>query len=143
MKTSTDLLRHSICAVIGSAGLSVALSVFADDITGEDELLCYGMHAAVCTRDETCETMEPSKLNLPDFIELDLSARIATTTDEVSEKRETPIENMRRNDGIIMLQGLQGEWAFSWVIVEATGRGTLTVGSADEGATIFTACTVD
>lgn len=143
MKPPTNLRRPMFGLAMGIAGLGFTLTAIADDISGQNSLLCYGWHAAVCTQDEQCETMEPRKLNLPDFIKLDLAAKVATTTNSALERRETPIQNMSRSDGIIMLQGLQGNWAFSWIIIEATGAGTMTIGSATEGATIFTSCTLD
>ena len=46
-----------------------------------------------------------------------------------------------REDGTIVLQGRQGERAYSWLIVEATGEGTLTMSTPGEGITVFTLCT--
>jgi hypothetical protein len=48
---------------------------------------------------------------------------------------------VERSNGMILLQGVQGERAFSWLISEATGEGTLTVSSLAAGLTVFTVCT--
>ena len=38
------------------------------------------------------------------------------------------------------MQGMQDGRAFSWLITENTGEGTLTVSTADRGIVIFTVC---
>jgi hypothetical protein len=40
-----------------------------------------------------------------------------------------------------LIQGAQGERAFSWLITEATGEGTLSVAGVGQGVTVFTTCT--
>ena len=54
---------------------------------------------------------------------------------------ETYVIPGERGSGTILLQGIQGERAFSWLIVEATGEGTLTVSTPAAGLTVFTICT--
>ena len=55
--------------------------------------------------------------------------------------RETEIQTVERGDGNIILQGRQSGRAFSWIIEELTGEGTLTVSSLEAGVTVFTVCT--
>lgn len=130
------LPRH----VIGAAALCVSGSLLADTLTGSDALLCYALSAARCEHDG-CTQEQPWELNLPDFIKLDLRAKRATTTEASGFLRETAIRTVERGNGSILLQGVQGERAFSWLIAEASGEGTLTVSSAALGLTVFTVCT--
>ncbi len=123
------------------AGLLLSSALWADDLTDSNSLLCYGWSAARCTNVVECDVMEPYELNLPDFLKLDLQARMAVTTETAPELRETEIQTLEREDGNIILQGMQSGRAFSWVIQEATGEGTLTVSSLDAGITVFTVCT--
>ena len=117
-------------------------AVAADDVTGSNSLLCYALSAARCDVDSTCELKEPWQLNLPDFLKLDLKAKQAVTTKASGALRETQIRTVERGTGgTILLQGVQGDRAFSWLITEATGEGTLTVASAAAGLTVFTVCT--
>jgi hypothetical protein len=116
--------------------------VAADDVTGSDSLLCYAHSAARCEVEEgTCEVKTPWQLNLPDFLKLDLDAKRAETTEASGEVRQTPIRTVERSNGTILLQGVQGERAFSWLILEGTGEGTLTVSTPTAGLTVFTVCT--
>jgi hypothetical protein len=114
----------------------------ADDVTGSDSLLCYALSAARCEIEETaCAIREPWRLNLPDFFKLDLDAKRAVTTEASGDFRETDIRTVERSNGTILLQGVQGERAFSWLITEASGEGTLTVSAPSAGLTVFTVCT--
>ncbi len=128
------------CWGMGLISLLLSAAVWADDLAGSDSLLCYGLSASRCN-DEGCEVAEPWELNLPDFIKLDLRAKMATTTETAPAQRETEIRFLERNDGMIVLQGRQAERSFSWLITEATGEGTLTVSIQGQGITVFTVCT--
>lgn len=125
----------------GLAGVLYVGSVFADDLTGSDSLLCYGLSAARCATGEACESVEPWKLNIPDFVKLDLRAKRIQTTAASKDNRETPLQTVQRSNGTILVQGLQGERAFSWLITETSGEGTLSVAGVGQGVTVFTVCT--
>jgi hypothetical protein len=51
------------------------------------------------------------------------------------------MQNMQRSNGTILIQGVQGERAFSWLINELSGEGTLSVAGHGQGVTVFTVCT--
>jgi hypothetical protein len=85
--------------------------------------------------------VEPWKLNIPDFVRLDLKGKRIQTTATSSEKRETPVQTVQRANGMISIQGAQGERLFSWLISEASGEGTLSVAAHGQGVTVFTVCT--
>lgn len=123
------------------AGLLLSSPLWADDLTDSESLLCYGWSAARCTDEVACDVMEPYELNLPDFLKIDLQTGIAVTTETAPELRETEIQTVEREDGTIILQGRQSGRAFSWVIEEVTGEGTLTVSTLEAGITVFTVCT--
>lgn len=130
--------------LLGAATMFAAGPVLADALGNSNELLCYGLTATVCTIDgETCDTMEPWELNLPDFVRLDLRARVVASTDSAGEKRQTPIASLERENGYVYMQGLQNGRAYSWVIAQSTGEGTMTINTFDTGVTIFTVCTPD
>ena len=125
----------------GLVGLLYCGAVFADDVTGSDSLLCYGLSAARCEIGEACEAVAPWQLNLPDFVKLDLRGKRIQTTAGSAEQRETPLQTVQRSNGKILIQGVQGERAFSWVISEMSGEGTLSVAGHGQGVTVFTVCT--
>ena len=133
--------ERTLKLVTGLVGLLYCGAVFADDVTGSDSLLCYGLSAARCQTGEACQSMEPWKLNIPDFVRLDLRAKRIQTTATSSENRETPMQTVQRANGTISIQGSQGERLFSWLISEASGEGTLSVAGHGQGVTVFTVCT--
>jgi hypothetical protein len=125
----------------GLAGLLYCGAVVGDDVTGSDSLLCYGLSAARCEQGAACESVEPWRLNIPDFVKLDLRGKRIETTAASNDKRETPLETVQRTNGTILIQGSQGERVFSWLITEASGEGTLSVAAQGQGVTVFTVCT--
>ena len=125
----------------GLAGLLYCGAVFADDVSGSDSLLCYGLSAARCEIGEACEAVAPWQLDFPDFVKLDLRGKRIQTTAGSAEQRETPLQTVQRSNGKILIQGVQGERAFSWVISEMSGEGTLSVAGHGQGVTVFTVCT--
>jgi hypothetical protein len=135
---ATDKLSRLLT---GLAGLLYCGAVFADDVSGANSLLCYGLSAARCEIGEACEAVAPWQLNLPDFVKLDLRGKLIQTTAASAEQRETPLQSVQRNNGTIQIQGVQGERAFSWVISETSGEGTLSVAGHGQGVTVFTVCT--
>ena len=80
-------------------------------------------------------------LNLPDFVKLDLPGKRMHTTAASAEQRETPLQSVQRSNGTILIQGSQGERAFSWLISETSGEETLSVAAHGRGVTVFTVCT--
>jgi hypothetical protein len=128
--------------MLGVTTTLMAGSALADALGSGNEFLCYGLTATVCTIEAgQCETREPWELDLPDFVRLDLRGRVIKSTAAALEQRETSIARMEREDGLIFLQGSQNGRAFSWVISETTGEGTMMINSQDTGVTVFTVCT--
>jgi hypothetical protein len=63
------------------------------------------------------------------------------TTAASNDERETPLQTVQRDNGTILIHGSQGERAFSWLIMETSGEGTLSVAGHGQGVTVFTVCT--
>jgi hypothetical protein len=114
----------------------------ADAVTGANSLICHGLSAARCDLETgTCALKNPWDLNLPDFVKLDLAAKRLATTEASGQGRQTAIQTVERADGIIVLQGVDAQRAFSWLITEATGEGTMSLSTPTAGLTVFTVCT--
>ena len=125
----------------GIAGLLYSGAVVADDISGSDSLLCYGLSAVRCEVGETCAPMAPWQLDIPDFVKLDLVGKRIETTAASNHPRETPLQTVQRENGTILIHGSQGGRAFSWLVMETSGEGTLSVAGHGIGVTVFTVCT--
>jgi len=116
-------------------------ALWADDITGQDRFLCSIGDVTMCTMDWECETDTPSRFNIPDFIVFDLEAGLLKTTEASHENRQTPILSISREDGQIVLQGLEMGRAFSFNIDEVSGLLTASASKAGQFSGAFGVCT--
>ena len=89
----------------------------------------------------TCSNEPPWKLDIPQFIEVDLDERTLSTTEASGENRSTPIKNLEREEGLIILQGYEKGRAFSFVIAEEDGMASIAVARDGLNVAVFGACT--
>jgi hypothetical protein len=122
-----------------SLGMAAATAA-ADDLTGQDRFVCTAWHAVMCTTEGSCTPTEAWRLQIPDFLKVDLRAREMATPEGSEQVRFTTIENIGRNEGRIFLSGWQQARGFTWVINEASGEGSLAIASDTAVVTLFTAC---
>ncbi len=131
-----------ICrAIAGLAGVLAVVSALADDLTGENQFLCSASSVIVCLDDGSCASAMPWELNVPQFINVDVKKKSLSTTEASDNPRRTTVDNLKRSEGRIYLQGVERGRAYTFVIDEETGF--LTVGVARDGLTVsvFGACT--
>ncbi len=121
--------------------LSLPAAAQADDLSGADRFLCTAVQVTHCTETGECTTDLPWNLNVPQFIEVDLGAKTLATTKASGENRSTPIAQMYREEGLIVLQGLENGRAFSFMISEQTGAATVAVARQGLAVSVFGACT--
>ena len=135
----TRLIQRSLLIV--AALLLLPCMTRADDLTKQDLILCTAVTAMHCHDDGDCVVDVPWNLNIPQFIQVNLKDKKLSTTKASGENRSTPIGNLIREGGQIVLQGFEGGRAFSFVINEASGL--LSVGVASDGkvVSVFGACT--
>lgn len=122
-------------------GCAVAGSVWGDDLTGEDKFLCAAANVIVCLDDGSCASAAPWELNVPQFINVDMKKSSLSTTKASGNNRVTIVDNKKRDDGRIYLQGIDRGRAYTFVIDEETGFLTVTVARDDLTVSVFGACT--
>lgn len=120
--------------------VTVSPSLRADDISGADRILCASIEATRCDLDG-CVTSDPVLWNIPQFLEIDLTARRLQTTAASGQNRATPIATLVRDNGHLYIQGLEGGRAFSLVIHEASGELNAAVAASGTSTAVFAACT--
>ena len=113
----------------------------ADDLTGSNNLLCTSVSATSCRDDGDCVTDVPWSFNIPQFIQIDFTAKLLSTTKASGENRQSPIGAISRPEGLIVIQGLEEGRAYSFVINETTGRLSAAVARDGITVTVFGACT--
>jgi hypothetical protein len=134
MKSS--VLFVAVLALIVSSGVASA-----EDLTGVDKILCAGVQATYCDTSGACEVGMPWQWNMPEFVEIDLEAKMVSTTKAVERFRQTPIRTLERANGEIYLQGVENARAFSFVIDEASGVASIAIAADGMTISVFAACT--
>ena len=132
-------LALTAAAILFVAGAATAAR--ADDLTGANLILCTAVQATGCYDDGTCDSDLPWNLNVPQFIQIDLKAKRMQTTKASGEDRATPIEFLKREGGLIVLQGFERGRAFSFVIEEVSGMASVAVAAPGRAVVVFGACT--
>lgn len=127
--------------VLAFALLTATTTIWADDVSGADNLLCSAVQVTQCHADGECLSSPPWELNVPQFIVVDLGNKKLSTTEASGENRTTPIKNLERDGGLIFLQGVENGRAFSFVIAEETGMASIAVARDGMAVTVFGACT--
>jgi len=132
------LLRLAFALLLGCG---IAGSVLGDDLTGENEFLCAAANVIVCLDDGSCASAAPWELNVPQFINVDMRKKSLSTTKASGNPRVTIVDNVKRSDGRVYLQGIDRGRAYTFVIDEETGFLTVTVARDDLTVSVFGACT--
>jgi len=123
--------------LVAGAGTGVK----ADDVSSADKLLCTAIQATVCYEDGECLVGPPWSWDIPQFIEVHLDEKKLQTTQASGQNRETPIKNLERSEGTIVVQGVENGRAFSFVVNETTGFASIAVARDDRTVSVFGACT--
>ena len=119
----------------------IGCNVSAEDISGEDELLCSTGRIMLCVEDGECFDVPARDIDVPQFIIVDTRDKTISTTEASGQKRRTTANALERSGGKIFMQGIDNGRAFSFVIEEDSG--VLTAAIAQHGITVsvFGACT--
>ena len=127
--------------LVTALGLAVSATVAAEDVTGVDRMVCAAGQAQICLETGECYAATPWELSVPDFVIIDTTKGVVSTTKASGEDRSTKFTKSDRNGGLITLQGVESARAFSFVIHEATGRMTAAIARDGLSVTVFGACT--
>ena len=128
-------------SILTAAFLVAGTSALADDLSGKDQFICSGVEAIVCSADGVCDEGPSWDLKVPQFVLFDLKKKTLATTAASGENRSTPILNLIRENGQIVIQAVENSRAVSVVLHEEDGFATIAI--AIDGLTInvFGACT--
>jgi hypothetical protein len=128
--------------IVALAVLAVFAPANADDLTGANKLLCAASTAAACCEDGECASGSAGELNVPQFIEVDIAAKRISTTKASGDDRSSSVANLKRENGHILLQGMERGRAYSILIDETSGDLSAAVaGNFGCGVTVFGSCT--
>jgi hypothetical protein len=131
----------TLFGLIAALLVAAAAPAVADDLTGANRFLCSVVTVSRCYVDG-CLDDTPDGALVPQFVIVDLGAKLLSTTQASGQNRTTPIESLRREGGLIVLQGLQNGRAFSFVIAEKSGNASVAIAREDLVLAVSAACTV-
>lgn len=126
---------------IAFAGVLTGGAVQAENLEGVNEMICAPIQVEICIENDMCYPALPAELGVPDFVVIDIRKKTVSTTKSSNENRSTPLQSVSRSDGLIFLQGNEGQRLFSFVIDEATGRMTVAVARDGISVSAFGVCT--
>lgn len=122
--------------------------LIAGPYSGEKDLLCAPQIAIECGPEGTCEQAMAASLNLPNFFQIDFSAKQLTAMTESKDKRNSTIKSMESLDNKLFLQGaddgiegVRDGLAWSMSIAQDTGRFVVSASGENEAFVVFGACT--
>lgn len=127
--------------IIVLAGTLIVGLAQAENLEGIDRMICAATQAKICIENDKCYTAAPAELHMPDFVVIDTEKKTVSTTKVSGQNRSTTFASVKKNDGLIYMQGIEGDRAFSFVIGEATGHMTVTVLSDGFSVSVFGVCT--
>ena len=129
MTFRSPLVALALCA------LSVPLH--AADFDGSKPFLCALIEAHDCAPGAACAKGLAEDLKLPPFIRLDVQARTFS-----ARGRTSPIRQLQRADGQLVVQGNENGRAFSVTVAESSGKLVGAVAGDGEAFVVFGACTL-
>jgi hypothetical protein len=106
------------------------------DFDGSKALICSSIEAHDCELGVTCLRKVAEDLNVPQFIRLDFAKKTLSARGRTSQ-----MQNYQRSGGMLILQGVENDRAFSVTINEQSGKLVGAIAADEEGYMIFGACT--
>lgn len=108
----------------------------AADFDGSKPLICTAIEVVDCVLFDGCQRAAPQTVNLPRFLRLDFEKN------EINgEGRITAIQNVSNIEELMIMQGVEGDRAWSLSLSTTTGDITGTVAGDGYGFVVFGACT--
>ena len=124
------------------AVLSVAtVAASAQGLGSSQPLICASMEAYDCGPGSDCVRGTVDSVDVPRFIRVDFVKMVAHATRPGGEERTAKIESMTREEGKLILQGVQLGLGWSMVITQESGAMVLTAAGEQVAFVIFGACT--
>ena len=127
--------RIAIGILAGSAVLPSAVP--AAPLDGSAPMLCALSSVVECGRKGDCERSSSEESGIPAFIRVNVPQRLLSSLDGA---RTSPIVNVQRSNGQLMLQGMQLERVWGAVIDEESGRMSATAVEADGAFVLIGMC---
>lgn len=117
------------------------LLVSAGNFDGSVPLLCATVETFECGENGDCQQGTAQSINIPQFLRINFKTKTISGNRVGGEERTTKIDNMVKNEARLILQGTQEGMGWSMLIMESTGKMTITASDVQVGFVVFGACT--
>ena len=142
--------NFNICCLIVLFFGVMTIPAMAGEFDGTKVLICSISEVVECGPGGKCQQPTAEEIGIPDLIKIDFKGKTISAAHSSVDKRTTPIENLEKIDGKVIIQGaedgLEGVRdgiGWSLAVMEESGKMVLTASGDDVGFVIFGACTSD
>ena len=132
-------MRRLIAIGILASSAVLPSAVPAAPLDGSAPMLCALSSVVECGRKGDCERSSAEEAGIPPFIRVNVPQRLLSSLDGA---RTSPIVNVQRSNGQMMLQGMQNERVWGAVIDEGSGRMSATSVEAEGAFVLIGMCIV-
>ena len=113
----------------------------AAGLEGSENLICAAIDTMHCQGSSDCIQGSAQEINIPLFFHLDTKEMVVRRDTGEGTERTSKIDDLKRENGQILLQGIEDGLGWTLLINEASGNMTLTASGNDEAFVVFGACT--
>jgi hypothetical protein len=122
---------------------TLPLPLIATGLDDSNPLLCATIDAIECDgRSSECQAGTAETVNLAQFVRIDLKGKKIEAVRQGGKRLSSKIMNHKREDGKLILQGIEGGRGWSLVIGEETGKMSATIAGDQVGFVVFGNCTM-
>lgn len=134
-------MNKTMKLMLGSALLGASALATAAAFDGSVPLLCAVTGTASCDSLGECVVGPADAVNLPVFLNVDVRNKIAQSVRAGGEQRTSEILSTHKEEGSLVLLGVDHGAGWSTTIDENNGKLTLSVSGAGMGYLAFGVCT--
>lgn len=134
-------MKHAIPIQFLVAALAVAPSLSAENVSESERIVCASQTAVLCVETAECFRIMPEEVDLPRFMLVDTEKHTLSTTRLSDRPRSTEADRFVRENGRILMQGIERGRAYSLSIEEDLGLLTAVMAKDGVSLSVFGDCT--
>ena len=127
--------------LIGCVLLGASMPTMAAALDGSVPLLCAVTGTVSCDAQHDCSEGPADAVNLPVFLKIDVQNKVAQSVRVGGEQRTSEILSTHKEEGSLVLLGVDQGAGWSMTIGESDGKSILSVSGAGIVYIAFGACT--
>jgi hypothetical protein len=133
-------MTTTVDTLLGAALLAASTVTAAAALDGSAPLLCAVTATVSCDAQGECVEGPAEAVNLPVFLKIDVQKKVAQSVRAGGEQRTSEILSTHKEEGSLVLLGVDQGAGWSTTIGESDGRLTLSVSGGGIGYIAFGAC---